>query len=86
MDMRKINTRGIESANKVMLMAAIAYNLKKLLKYQTNNKLREIVASINNSCQALFICTLISLQFVINKLLNPGSEIHVRPVFILVMK
>jgi transposase len=32
--MRKINTRGIESANKVMLMAAIAYNLKKLLKYQ----------------------------------------------------
>jgi hypothetical protein len=32
--MRKINTRGIESANKVMLMAAIAYNLKKLVKYQ----------------------------------------------------
>lgn len=33
--MRKINTRGIESANKVMLMAAIAYNLKKVLKYNT---------------------------------------------------
>ena len=32
--MRKINTRGIESANKVMLMAAIAYNLKKLVKYR----------------------------------------------------
>lgn len=32
--MRKINTRGIESANKVMLMAAIAYNLKKLIKHQ----------------------------------------------------
>lgn len=32
--MRKINTRGIESANKVMLMAAMAYNLKKLLKHQ----------------------------------------------------
>jgi hypothetical protein len=31
--MRKINTRGIEQANKVMLMAASAYNLKKLLKY-----------------------------------------------------
>jgi len=31
--MRKINTRGIENANKVMLMAAIAYNLKKVLKY-----------------------------------------------------
>ena len=32
--MRKINTRGIENANKVMLMAAMAYNLKKLLKYE----------------------------------------------------
>ena len=32
MGMRKINTRGIESANKLMLMAAMAYNLKKLLK------------------------------------------------------
>ena len=31
--MRKINTRGIESANKVMLMAAMTYNLKKLMKY-----------------------------------------------------
>lgn len=31
--MRKINTRGIESVNKVMLMAAMAYNLKKLLKH-----------------------------------------------------
>jgi transposase len=30
--MRKINTRGIELANKVMLMAAMAYNLKKLVR------------------------------------------------------
>jgi hypothetical protein len=35
--MRKINTRGIESANKVMLMAAMAYNLKKLLRYGGGN-------------------------------------------------
>jgi len=31
--MRKVNTKGIKQANKVMLMAATAYNLKKLLKY-----------------------------------------------------
>lgn len=36
--MRKINTRGIENANKAMLMAAIAYNLKKVLKYQGSIK------------------------------------------------
>ena len=35
MGLRKINTIGITQANKVMLMAAISYNLKKYLKYQT---------------------------------------------------
>ena len=33
MGMRKINTIGIKQANKVMHMAAMAYNLKKLLKF-----------------------------------------------------
>ena len=32
--MSKINSRGIESAHKCMLMAAIAYNLKKYMKYR----------------------------------------------------
>src|SRR5215211_3497494 len=32
--MRRVNTRGIELAGKCMLMAATAYNLKKLLKFQ----------------------------------------------------
>ena len=30
---RKVNTRGIQQANKCMLMAATAFNLKKLLTY-----------------------------------------------------
>src|SRR5215204_3141956 len=33
--MRRVNTRGIKAANKCMLMAACAYNLKKLLKWIT---------------------------------------------------
>lgn len=33
MGMRKVYTKGIKNANKQMLMAAAAYNLKKLLKY-----------------------------------------------------
>lgn len=37
MGLRKINTRGISNANKVMLMAGTAYNLKKLLKYTTKS-------------------------------------------------
>ena len=31
--MHKVNTRGIQQANKVMLMAAMAYNLKKYMKF-----------------------------------------------------
>lgn len=33
MGMRKVNTLGIQQANKVMLLAAVAYNIKKYLKY-----------------------------------------------------
>ncbi|MDA0194293.1 MAG: transposase, partial [Bacteroidetes bacterium] len=33
--MRKVNTIGIKQANKVMLMAGMAYNLKKYLKFTT---------------------------------------------------
>ena len=32
-NMRRINTRGMKSANKHVMMAALAYNLKKLLKF-----------------------------------------------------
>ena len=35
MGLRKINTIGIKQANKVMHMAAIAYNLKKYLRFIT---------------------------------------------------
>lgn len=33
--MKKVNTKGVRQANKCMLMAAVAYNIKKLLKYET---------------------------------------------------
>jgi hypothetical protein len=33
--MKRVNTRGIKLANKCMLMAAIAYNLKKAMKFKT---------------------------------------------------
>lgn len=36
MGLRKINTRGIQNATKCMLAAAMAYNLKKLLKHTEN--------------------------------------------------
>ncbi|MFT6137815.1 MAG: hypothetical protein ACJAUJ_000901 [Salibacteraceae bacterium] len=47
--MRKINTIGIKQANKVMLMAGTAYNLKKHLKFvekKAKSKTQEVKASL----------------------------------------
>ena len=35
--MRRVNTRGIKLANKCLLMAAVCYNLKRLLKWTSEN-------------------------------------------------
>ena len=47
MGMRKLYTKGIHNANKQMLMAATAYNLKKLLKFAKTPP-----QSVANSAQA----------------------------------
>lgn len=48
MGMRRVNTRGIKQANKIMLMAAIAYNLKKYLRFQRKAVHRKAVAMVNS--------------------------------------
>jgi hypothetical protein len=42
--LRRVNMRGHSSAHKTMLLTAIAFNLKKLLKHQLKNTLRLAVA------------------------------------------
>jgi len=44
MGLRRIWTRGLQSANKFMLGAAIAYNLKKWLNYQEQKRKTAVVA------------------------------------------
>lgn len=53
--MRRIYTRGIKGANKIMLCAAIAYNLKKLLKWSEPKRISvcsrlEISALLTKEC------------------------------------
>jgi len=43
LSMRRVNTRGLKQANKCMLMAAIAYNLKKLLKHKAPGSIALVV-------------------------------------------
>ena len=53
MGMRKVNTIGIKQANKVMLMAGTAYNVKKYLKFTTKT-----VQSIAKSAIVLCVLTI----------------------------
>ena len=43
--MKRVNTRGLQQANKCMLMSAVAYNLKKLLRF-TANKVSSMVKAM----------------------------------------
>jgi hypothetical protein len=44
MNMRRVNTRGIKQANKHILMAAMAYNLQKYLRFITKKQITKIAA------------------------------------------
>ena len=55
--MRRVNTRGIQQANKCMLMAAVAYNLKKLMKF-TAKKVQADVKAMQASLQNGFLMLL----------------------------
>ena len=52
LNMRRVNTRGIRQANKCMLMAAVAYNIKKLLKWQVP-KIQTTVMAIKKGKESL---------------------------------
>jgi len=71
MGMRKINTIGIKQANKVMHLAAIAYNLKKYLKF-TQKRVKSGVGmlaftkGLKNAFQAIFLMLLSLLKNQLN--------------------
>jgi len=44
LSMKRVNTRGIKQANKCMLMAAIAYNIKKMMKFNINRPMAAAIA------------------------------------------
>jgi transposase len=54
-NMKRVNTRGIELANKHVLMAALTYNLKKYMKFTkfTPKKAEAMIISINRQIGAI---------------------------------
>jgi transposase len=54
--MRRVNTRGIRQAAKCMLMSAIVYNLKKLMKWEGRKvKVAAIAKELKNDLKSLFL-------------------------------
>ena len=54
LNLRRVNTRGIQQANKCMLMAAVAYNLKKLMKF-SSKKVQADVKAMQVGLQTVFL-------------------------------
>jgi hypothetical protein len=50
LNMRRINTRGMAQANKHVLMAALCYNLKKLMSF-SRPKAKSIAAALRQTAQ-----------------------------------
>ena len=61
LNMRRVNTRGIKQSNKCMLMAAIAYNLKKLMRF-TARKVQADVKAMQQSLQNAFFDVLSAIK------------------------
>jgi hypothetical protein len=59
--MRRVNTRGMKQSNKCMLMAAVAYNLKKLMKF-TTRKVQADVKAMQQNLQHTFLVFHISIS------------------------
>ncbi len=52
--MRRVNTKGVSLAGKRMTMAAIAYKLKKLMKWQSK-KVQADIKELRYTCNFLFL-------------------------------
>ena len=53
--MRRVNTKGRSSAHKTMLLTAIAFNLKKLIKHQSTKTLRLAIALPRTPLEGQFL-------------------------------
>jgi IS5 family transposase len=73
--MRRVNTRGIKQAAKCILMSAIAYNLKKLLKWQQRKTQTAVMAMKKaEKSLSLYFSTLLHL-------LNDYNRIRLKFIF-----
>jgi hypothetical protein len=67
LSMKRVNTRGLQQANKHVLMAALAYNLKKYMNYIRKIKIPTTMGEIkdtNNQCFSSIFDFFAALSFI----------------------
>lgn len=74
--MKRLNARGIKAANKMLLLAATVYNLKKWLKFTTPKVIAKAVQMINpNHGEGFGLIKNILLQLIL-RLIGAGKFFH----------
>ncbi len=75
--MKRLNARGIKAANKMLLIAATVYNLKKWLKFtasKTNIKAMAIMKT--KTGEGFVFIKNILLQFIVRPIQQENFSIH----------
>ena len=78
--MRRVYTKGIRMADKCMIMAAVAYNLKKLLKWDINRTrmmIKEKCGGLKMDLKQLFMCLDVTLNSIGLYLADPDLKLSI---------
>jgi len=76
--MRRVNTRGIKQAAKCILMSAIAYNLKKLLKWEQRNRNTAVMAMKKAEKSLLFYFLMLWSSIILYK--NQQTKLYLKMI------
>ncbi|MFZ4680732.1 MAG: transposase [Flavobacterium sp.] len=61
LNLKRVNTRGIRAANKHVMMSALVYNLKKLLKFKSKN-VKEAIQILPQAEKVAAFCKIVFLE------------------------
>jgi transposase len=78
--MKKVNTRGINQANKCVMMAGLAYNLKKILKHKgpTVNVVAKALVEGLKKAEKVILCFYVALQHLLQPHLHVWKNHKIR--------
>lgn len=79
MGMKRINTRGIKLANKCVIMAAVAYNLKKMLKFPSkqNPIIKAMVAQQDSILRTMSVLSMFKNVILLTRSKNGNFNLSV---------